>query len=225
MGENVSSSKIRLVERDYRVLREIDRWRAITGRQIAELAGFSSEQTGDRRLKKLIVAGLVERKRVLYGVPYLYSLTAKGKSLIAAPSYKEKFRIEQIRHDLAVVDTAIYFHNKLSVPYGNILSEKQLHRLDGFSNRKHRPDLVFTDTEQKSTCAEIELSLKAKDRLKKNIKDNFINYDLQIWVVPSLQHRIANILQLEQAAYSDIEILELKEVSTNGIYFEFHQTE
>lgn len=225
MSESVSSSKIRLVDRDYMVLREIDRWRAITGRQIVELAGFSSEQTGDRRLKKLIVAGLIERKRVLYGVPYLYSLTAKGKSLIAAPYYKEKFRIEQIRHDLAVVDTAIYFHNKLSIPYGNMLSEKQLHRLDGFSKRKHRPDLVFTDAEQKNTCAEIELSLKAKDRLQKNIKANFINYDLQIWVVPSLQHRISNILQLEQVAYNDIKILELKEVTTNGLYTEFYQTE
>lgn len=225
MSESVSSSKIRLVERDYRVLREIDRWRAITGRQIAKLAGFSSEQTGDRRLKKLTAAGLVDRKRVLYGVPYLYSLTAKGKSLIASPPYKEKFRIEQIRHDLAVVDTAIYFHQRLFIPYEDMLSEKQLHRLDGFSNRKHRPDLVFTDGKQKNTCAEIELSLKAKERLKKNIKDNFMNYDLQIWVVPSLQHRIADILQSEKDVYNDIEILELKEVSTNGIYTGLHQAE
>lgn len=213
MSESVSSSKIRLVKRDYRVLREIDRWRAITGRQIAKLAGFSSEQTGDRRLKKLIVAGLIDRKRILYGVPYLYSLTAKGKSLIASPTYKEKFRIEQIRHDLAVVDTAIYFHQKLSIPYENILTEKELHRIDGFSNRKHRPDFVFTDGD-KNICAEVELSLKAKERLKKNIKDNFLNYDLQIWVVPSLQHKIAAILQEEKAAYTDIEILELKEIET-----------
>lgn len=212
MSESVSSSKIRLVERDYRVLREIDRWRVITGRQIAKLAGFSSEQTGDRRLKKLLVAGYMERQKILYGVPYLYFLTPKGKALIGAPQYKEKIRVDQIRHDLAVVNTAIYFHEKLNIPYENILSEKELHRIDGFSNRKHRPDLVFTDGKQKNTCAEIELSLKAKERLKKNIKDNFMNYDLQIWVVPSLQHKIAAILQEEKAAYTDIEILELKEI-------------
>lgn len=211
MSESVSSSKIRLVERDYRVLREIDRWRVITGRQIAKLAGFSSEQTGDRRLKKLLVAGYMERQKILYGVPYLYFLTPKGKALIGAPQYKEKIRVDQIRHDLAVVNTAIYFHEKLNIPYENILSEKELHRIDGFSNRKHRPDLVFTDG-SKNICAEVELSLKAKERLKKNIKDNFMNYDLQIWVVPSLQHKIAAILQEEKAAYTDIEILELKEI-------------
>ncbi len=211
MSESVSSSKIRLVERDYRVLREIDRWRVITGRQIAKLAGFSSEQTGDRRLKKLLVAGYMERQKILYGVPYLYFLTPKGKALIGAPKYKEKIRIDQIRHDLAVVNTAIYFHEKLNIPYENILSEKELHRLDGFSNRKHRPDLVFTDG-SKNICAEVELSLKAKERLKRNIKDNFMNYDLQIWVVPSLQHKITAILQEEKNSYTDIEILELKEI-------------
>lgn len=209
------NNNIRLVDRDDKILKEIDRWRAITGRQIAELAGFPSQQTGDRRLKKLIVAGLIDRKRVLYGVPYLYSLTAKGKILISSPAYHEKFRIEQIKHDLTVVDTAIYFHKKLFIPYENIITEKELHRLDGFSNRKHRPDFVFTDSEKKKVCVEVELSLKSRDRFLKNIKDNFVNYDLQIWVVPSFRHKIAAILQEEQAAYSDIKILELKEVVSN----------
>ena len=106
--------------------------------------------------------------------------------------------------------------NGQSVPYENILSEKELHRLDGFSKRRHRPDLVFTDKSQKKICAEVELSLKARDRFLKNIKDNFVGYDLQIWVVPSLRHKIAAILQEEQAAYNDIEILELKEVLSHG---------
>ena len=214
--ESERSSKIRLVERDYRVMKEIDRWRAITGKQITEVVGFSSQRTSDRRLKKLVVAGYICRRKILYGFPYLYSLTGQGKALINSPKYQEKFRIEQIKHDLAVVDTAIYFHKKLSVPYENILSEKELHRLDGFSKRRHRPDLVFTDKSQKKICAEVELSLKARDRFLKNIKDNFVGYDLQIWVVPSLRHKIAAILQEEQAAYNDIEILELKEVLSHG---------
>ena len=204
-------SKLRLVERDYRVLKEAGRWRILTGRTLARLAGFPSQRTGDRRLKKLLIAGYMERQKILYGVPYLYFLTPKGKALIGAPKYKEKIRIDQIRHDLAVVNTAIYFHEKLNIPYENILSEKELHRLDGFSNRRHRPDLVFTDG-SKNICAEVELSLKAKERLKKNIKDNFLNYDLQIWVVPSLQHKITAILQEEKNSYTDIEILELKEI-------------
>lgn len=206
-----SKENIRLVERDYKVFQEIERWRVITGRQIAKVLEFSSQRTVDRRLKKLLESGYIERQKILYGVPYLYFLTPKGKALIGAPKYKEKIRVDQIRHDLAVANAAIYFHEKLNIPYENILSEKELHRIDGFSNRRHRPDLVFTDGD-KNICAEIELSLKAKERLKKNIKDNFLNYDLQIWVVPSLQHKIAAILQEEKAAYTDIEILELKEI-------------
>lgn len=112
--------KLRLVKRDYIVLNEIDRWRVITGRQIAKMAGFPSQRTGDRRLKKLLVAGYIDRKKILYGLPYLYFLTKRGKVLINAPLYKEKIRIEQIYHDLAVVDTTIYLHNKLNIPYCNI---------------------------------------------------------------------------------------------------------
>lgn len=207
--------KLRLVERDYIVLNEIDKWRVITGRQIAKTAGFPSQRTGDRRLKKLLVAGYIDRKKILYGLPYLYFLTKKGKVLINAPKYKEKIRIEQINHDLAVVDTAIYLNKKLNIPYYNILSEKQLHRKDGFSHRTHKPDLVLIDETKKTICAEIELSLKAKERLKKNIKDNFLNYDLQIWVVPSMQHKISMILKEEQATYNDIEIMELSEVQNH----------
>lgn len=207
--------ELRLVERDYIVLNEIDRWRVITGRQIAKIAGFPSQRTGDRRLKKLLVAGYIDRKKILYGLPCLYFLTQKGKVLIGAPRYTEKIRIEQIKHDLAVVDTAIYLHQKLGIPYSCIISEKQLHRTDGFAKRRHRPDFVLTDETQKTICAEVELSLKAKERLQKNVKDNFINYDLQIWVVPSMQHKIALLLKAEQTAYNDIEILELSEVQSH----------
>lgn len=208
-------NELRLVKRDYTVLKEIDKWRVITGRQIAKMAGFPSQRTGDRRLKKLLVAGYIDRKKILYGLPSLYFLTTKGKVLIGAPRYQEKIRIEQIRHDLAVVDTAVYMHQKLGIPYNCIVSEKQLHRADGFARRRHRPDFVMTDASQKSICAEIELSLKAKERLQKNVKDNFLNYDLQIWVVPSMQHKIAAILKTEQAAYNDIKILELDEVQSH----------
>lgn len=207
--------ELRLVKRDYIVLSTIDKWRVITGRQIAKMAGFPSQRTGDRRLKKLLVAGYIDRKKILYGLPCLYFLTQKGKVLISAPKYTEKIRIEQIKHDLAVVDTAIYLHQKLGIPYRCMVSEKQLHRADGFAKRRHRPDFVLTDEAQKTICAEIELSLKAKERLQKNVKDNFLNYDLQIWVVPSMQHKIALLLKTEQAAYNDIEILELSEVQSH----------
>lgn len=208
------NNKLKLTDRDYRVLREIGRWRIITSRTLIKITGFPSQRTGDRRLKKLMDAGYIDRQKILYGVPYLYFLTLKGKAFIGVSKHQEKIRIDQIRHGLAVVKTAIYFHDKLHIPYENMKTEKELHSLDGFSNRRHRPDLVFTDG-TKNVCAEIELSLKAKERLKKNIKDNFISYDLQIWVVPYLQHKIAAILQEEQSAYTNIQILELKEIESH----------
>ena len=50
-------SEVRLVERDYRIFREAERWRVVLGRHLAELAGFTGLKACQRRLKKLIEAG------------------------------------------------------------------------------------------------------------------------------------------------------------------------
>ena len=52
----MSSKGFRFVDRDYTILREIDRWRVITGKQICKVTGFSGQRACDRRLKKLIEA-------------------------------------------------------------------------------------------------------------------------------------------------------------------------
>ena len=39
-------------------------------------------------------------------------------------------------------------------------------------------------------------------------------YDRQIWVVPSLESKIAKILVMNKTAYTNIELLELREVQT-----------
>ena len=176
-------SEIRLVDRDYRIIREVERWRVVLGRQIAELAGFTGLKACQRRLKKLIEAGYLERKRILYGIAGIYSLTNKAKILASLPVRSEKIRVEQIPHDIAVLDTAIYFHKMKSVPYEDMTTEKQLHSMDGFGVRKHRPDFII-NRNGKSYCVEIELSLKAKARLEAIIQANFMDYDHQIWIVP-----------------------------------------
>jgi DNA-binding Lrp family transcriptional regulator len=63
------NKNLRIMERDKKVMREIDRWRVCLGRHIRELAGFTGERACDRRLRKLIEAGYIERKHILYGVP------------------------------------------------------------------------------------------------------------------------------------------------------------
>lgn len=205
------NNNIRLVDRDYIVIREIDRWRVITSKQIKELAQFSSQRTCDRRLKKLVDTGYLSREKILYGIPYLYSLTNRGKNLIGRNKHIDKIKIEQIQHDLSVLNTAIFFHQKHNIPFSNMVTEKQLHSLNGFSNRQHQPDFIFQH-EKKTICVEVELTLKAKDRLLKNIQTNFLNYDLQIWVVPNIQTKIASILEEQKTAYPNIKIIELSEV-------------
>jgi len=203
-------SEIRLVDRDYRIIREIDRWRAVQGKHIKELAGFDGQKACDRRLRKLIEAEYIKREKILYGVAGIYSNTSKAK-YIAEITTNQKIRVEQIHHDIIVIDTAIYIHKQYDVAYSDMATEIELHRQDGFGERKHRPDFICT-IDGETICVEVELSLKAKDRLEKNIVDNFRAYDRQIWVVPSMNTKIADILNQNLSTYTNIEILELQEV-------------
>jgi len=204
-------SEIRLVERDRKILREIDRWRVCQGRHIRELTGFEGQRACDRRLRKLIEAGYIKREKILYGVAGIYKNTAKAAKIEVLPSVNRKIRVEQLKHDIAVLDAAILLKNKYAVEFGDIKTEIELHRLDGFGVRKHRPDFVFT-RDNKLICVEIELSLKSRNRFEKNLKDNFLKYDIQIWVVPSLNSKIAQILEESKTTYNNIQLIELSEV-------------
>lgn len=209
--EGVLVIGFRLVERDREVFREVDRWRVITGRQISAVAGFSGQRACDRRLKKLIEAGYLTRQRILYGLPSIYFLTRKAKLLIDVPDKPEHIRLEQISHDITVLNTAIYFHQVKAIPFGDMQTEKQLHQQDGFGNRRHRPDFIYSK-DNKTTCVEVELSLKNKNRLEENIKQDFANYDFSFWVVPDMECKIAQIISQSRTAYPTIEILELREM-------------
>lgn len=208
-------SNFKLVERDFRVFQEVTRWRVTLSRHLKTLAGFSSQRTCDRRLKTLIEAGFLRRKKYIYGVPYLYFPERKAQVLIHASAHEPKIRIEQIVHDIAVLDTAIFVHNEKNILFTDMQTEKELHGLDGFSNRRHRPDFVY-EQDGKSVCVEVELSLKAKTRLEKNIKENFTNYDSQLWIVPNMHSKIATILQEQSRIYPDIELINLEGVKKHA---------
>lgn len=204
--------QLRVTKRDELILKEIDRWRACGSRHIRFLAGFSGQRATDRRLKILTEAEYIERRKYLYGVPYIYFLTAKGKSFLHVGTGAEKVKIEQIVHDRTVLDTAIYFMQKKEISLQSITTEKQLHQLDGFGIRKHRPDFIFTKDEL-SYCVEVELTKKAKNRLLNIIKDNFMEYDMQIWVVPDYQTGILQILNDSKRYYDNIKIYSLQKIT------------
>ena len=207
----MSIEGFRFIDRDFNILREIDRWRVVTGRQICVITGFSGQRACDRRLSKLITAGYICRNKYLYGFPSIYKLTNKAKVLINVPKKPAQIRLEQIVHDSYVTDTAIYISKSRKIPFDSIITEKQLHRQDGFSNRKHRPDFIFTENGS-VICVEVELTMKSKNRMEQNVKSNFENYDGQLWVVPDLKGKIAVALIEYQNVYSDILIMPLDEV-------------
>ena len=149
----------------------------------------------------------------MYGTPGLLALTYQGRVLIGVSKNGEKPRVDQITHDIAVLDTAIYFVLKEGVPLSDIQSEKQLHGLDGFARRRHRPDFIYSSA-GKTCCVEVEFSPKSKERMEQNMKQNFSNYELQHWVVPKAQVKITEILHKNLTTYPNIQIIQLEEVES-----------
>lgn len=211
----------RLVDRDYLIMREIDRWRVITGKQICCIARFSGTRACDRRLHKLINAGLIEREKILYGTPNIYKLTSKGKALTGVSQRKGHVRIEHIAHDIAVTNTAIYFNIKYEIPFSSMTTEKQLHSIDGFGKRVHRPDFIF-NLKNRVCCVEVELTLKSSAKFEKNIIENFNTYDRQIWIVPDLKNKIYSFLHEMNKSYPNIKIIELSEVINEVEHYKFN---
>ena len=201
---------MKLVDRDYTIFREVERWRYCLGRHIKVLAGFSGQRSCDRRLRVLLDNGFLCRRKIIYGIPSIYTLPFKSKMLIGANKRQDKIRLDNIVHDIVVLDTAIYFLSKYNISLSDIQTEKQLHSIDGFSTRKHQPDFIFTKN-NKTYCVEIELTLKAKDRLVKNISSNFLNFDIQIWILED-NPKLIKIINENKLQYPNIEILEIKEV-------------
>lgn len=201
-----------LVERDYRIMREIERWRFCLGRHIKLLADFEGQRACDRRLKILIDTGYIDRKKVLYGVPSVYFLTHKGKMLIGANKRQDKIRVEKIPHDIAVVDTAIFFMLKSKIDLDEIVTEKQINSKAGFGERKHCPDFIIERDGKKKICVEIELSMKAKARLEKIVEDNYLKYGKQFWIVAKTGIKIKKTLENLSEKYTNIQIVELEGV-------------
>ena len=205
---------VKLIDRDFRVFREVERWRYCLGRHIKVLGNFSTQRTCDRRLRLLIEENFLNRKKMIYGIAGVYTLTYKTKVLISASKKQDKIRLDNIIHDIAVLDTAIYLIQKMNFDWNDIITEKQLHQNDGFGNRKHCPDFIINKN-GKTIAVEIELTEKSNFRFEANIKSNFLEYDKQLWIVPSNTTKIAKVLEAKKTSYPNIEILELSEVKNH----------
>lgn len=195
---------MRLVERDRLVLLEIERWRVMRAKEVKEVASFSGERTLYKRLKLLIDNGYLERKRYIYGLAGIYTVTNKARKALQLPTKSYKVNIAVMEHDLAVVDTYIYFKRLYGLDYKDVQSEKELR--EDFKPSVHYPDFIFTCDNNKS-CVEIEFTLKNKTRLENNVKSNYLEYDTQFWVLKKDSFRLIKLLQVFEETYPNIEIL------------------
>lgn len=179
------------------------------------LASFSGSRACDRRLKLLVESGYLKRKKILYGIPYLYYLSTSGMRLIHVSPKEEVIRIDRIHHDITVLDCLSKIVETYNLLLDDMVTERQLHIEDGFGIRKHHPDLVFRK-DDRTYAIEIELNLKGKNRLEQNIEQNYLNYDKQIWVVPLTQPKILNILEKSFSNYDNIEVITLESLLSSS---------
>jgi len=198
-----------LTDRDYYLLKVVNKFRFCLGRHIRVLVGFSGARATDRRLRVLIEAGYLERKKYMYGVSYLYTLTHKGRILLGANKREDKIRIDRIAHDIYVLEAVIYFIGKYSLSLSDVESEKELHIKDGFGTRQHHPDFVFTHKDERY-AVEVELNPKTKSKMEQNIKDNYLNFDKQIWITDN--SKVISLLGNFADEYSNISVIRLEEV-------------
>lgn len=113
------------------------------GKHVKHFAGFSSQRTTDRRLKLLREEGYIEKVKILYGISSLYKLTSREKKILDVSIKNDSIRIEQIIHNIAMLGSVVFFIKKYNVQLNNVVSEKQLHDMQGFGNRKHVVDFMF----------------------------------------------------------------------------------
>ena len=190
-------------------MQQISKWRFLLGRQIKILADFPSQRTVDRRIKILKEAGYIKGAYKLYGVPALYFATNKAKNVFNLDFVTTDVKIARIVHDIAVVDTAIYFMKKLKVV--NIKSEREFRHDSGFKRDGHYPDFIG-NIGSATYAVEIEMTVKNKNVLENNIKKNYLSYDNQVWVVPKDKTKIWTVLEKSKNTYSNIFLISLEEV-------------
>ena len=204
---------MKLTDRDLEILHLVHRFRFCLSRHIKILCGFDGTRACDRRLKLLYDTGYLSRKKYLYGIPYLYTLSHKGRILLGANKRADKIRVDRITHDIYVLEAIIFAMAKMNVTLSSIESEKELHIKDGFGVRKHQPDFVISRIGE-SIAFEVEMNAKAKSRMEENIRENYLKYDKQIWITNN--SKVKALLRDFMGEYSNIEAYPLEIVLGGG---------
>lgn len=198
-------------ERDKKVLKNIEMFRIMYGRSLWRLSGFTSRKYSEKRLKKLIDAGLIDRSRPQKGIPFVYQITQKGMWELDLDKKPPKVKEHIMDHELAIADIAALMAQKY--PYCEITPERRLRQLEYKNTNQqqaaHKPDLEMK-LGDKNIAIEFEKTQKKTSRFEKNIIQNFNDYDKCIWVIPRERRRIQkNLLDFKTKIGLDNDQLEI----------------
>lgn len=177
-----------VTERDEAWLGWVGRWRAVTAEQVArqfvpEVA--SGVKVVERRFRVWRELGLVASQRVLAGVPAVHTLRGPGMQLVGIEGPIRHPVVGQLRHDLAVVDLAVWLQRDPAV---RLITEREIRAADapgsvrpvfavpaapGSGRKLVFPDLLSVEAVQgveggggrRVTAREVELSGKDVPRL------------------------------------------------------------
>ena len=160
---------MRFTERDARLLHWINGHGFVTVEQAAHWMG-TTYQTGAHRIRVLVDGGYLRRERILHGDPRIHRVTEQG--LLACEDtlvQLQSVNLGTYKHDLMLVDLA---HSVVEATSGAFVPERRLrHQLGMNGARGHVPDGLLHLDGQKPIAVELELSIKAKDRVEAIVED------------------------------------------------------
>lgn len=171
-----------LTERDQRLFHWINGHGFVTVRQASAWMG-ANYQAAQRRMRKLVDAGFLERKRLLHGDKRVHwvtkqALAASGDNL--APP--QTIGLGSYRHDLVLVDVA---QSVVDHTGGDFVPERRLRQQEGFKGvgvSGHLPDGLLRRPGQQPIAVELEMSTKGRRRLQQIVSGYAANMGLdQVW--------------------------------------------
>lgn len=165
----------RLTDRDLEVVAWLARQRVATAMQVARLFEVDLSKAY-RRLRAMVVRGLVRHERVFHLEPGVYLATASGIGCIDLQLPPPKLDIRTLRHDLRVTALCVSYLRS-EVP---VTTEREMRAIDSCGERPRyaavlsgeaasgRPRLHFPDLLVESDgrrAIEVELTPKRRRRL------------------------------------------------------------
>jgi hypothetical protein len=171
------SARGRMTDRDLEVVAWLARQRVATAMQVSRLFEVDLSKAY-RRLRAMVVRGLVRHERVFHLEPGVYLATASGIACTELQLPPARLDIRTLRHDLWVTDVCVSYLRS-GVP---VTTEREMRAADSCGGRPRyaaplsaeavggRPRLHFPDLVGESDgrwAIEVELTPKRRRRLDK----------------------------------------------------------